>query len=195
MTTPILISDHLQKAKDRLLYQFKTSVYFQALLDGFNVQIQELENMFLNLLSNRWIETSVGNQLDRWGTVLDEPRFGLADSDYRVQLIAKVAQNNSEATPEDLVSMFQILTRARYIVYTEYYPAEVSMTAVDANPIGDTTRIRLVLNKAKPAGVEITAAAVTNASVFSFDGDTDPQALGFGDLNNLTLGGQWAALI
>lgn len=181
MTTPVFIPDHANQAVLRLLYQFRDATKLQGLMNSFNAQIQDLENMFIDLLQDRWIDTAVGLNLDRWGVVLDEPRFGLGDDDYRVQLVAKVAQNTSEATAEDLISMFKILTRAEYVWYSELYPAEVTMVAVDANPIGDTARIREVLNRAKPAGVEITAAAVAENNAFAFDGDVDPDSGGFDD--------------
>lgn len=189
------ISDHVQRAVDRLITQYKGKEKTEGLISSFVQGLQEIENVANDFANKRSIFDAEGIELDRWGTLLDEPRFGLNDGSYRIQLIAKVSQNLSEGTAEDLISMFKSLTRASYIIYSEIYPAEVSITAVDVDLLGDAARIRQVLNLAKAAGVKITSAIVTAANVFSFDGDTDPNSLGFGDVNDLGLGGQWASII
>lgn len=196
MTSHIsIINDHEARAIDRLITQYKSKEKIEGLVKAFTNQLQLIENVGADLVNKRSIFDAAGIELDRWGNLLVEPRFGLNDSDYRIQLIAKVAQNFSEGTAEDLISMFKSLTRAAYIIYSEIYPAEVSITAVDVDLIGDSNRIRSVLDLAKAAGVKITSAIVTAANVFSFDGDTDPNSLGFGDVNDLNLGGQWASII
>jgi hypothetical protein len=189
------ITDHNLAAKKRLLYQFKEKVRIEGLVDSFTDQIQEIENAIWELIDGRAVTGSAGYQLDRLGDFLGVPRFGLSDEDYRIQIVAKIGQNTSEGTAEDLISIFTTLARPRYIIYAENYPAEVSITAVDADPIGNVLRIRAAIEKAKPAGVDITSAIVSARNVFSFDLDTDPFANGFGDANNATLGGEWAAII
>lgn len=189
------IDNHIEQGFNRLITQYKQKPNVEGLISSLVLPLQSLEDSIKFYFENHSIFDATGIHLDSWGTVLVEPRFGLNDSDYRIQLLAKVAQNFSEGTAEDLISMFKTLTRAAYIVYSEIYPAEVSITAVDVDLIGDSARIRSVLDLAKAAGVRITSAIVTAANVFSFDADADPNSKGFGDLNDLSLGGEWASII
>lgn len=197
MTTPSYIADHDAQALARLLHAFTDKPLMRAAISAQTEEIQNLEDMLVDLLNGRWIDTAEGTILDRWGTVLNEPRFGLSDADYRIQLYAKIGQNTSEGTAEDMISIYKILTRAAYIVYTELEPGEVLMTAVAVDPVGDTDRIVEVLRRTKPAGVAIQSAAVVGANAFAFDGDADPNAGGFDDALNpgQAYAGEWAMII
>lgn len=189
------ILNHVQQSKERLITQYKAKPNVEGLLESFVLQIQELENDLKNYNDKKSIFTAEGQHLDRWGTLLLEPRFGLNDGDYRVQLLAKIAQNFSEGTPNDLIAMFKAITRANYIVYSEIYPAEITMTAVGVDLVSELPRVKNVLSYAKAAGVNVTGAIVTTTDVFAFEGDVDPNSLGFGDVNDVNVGGQWAFII
>jgi hypothetical protein len=192
MTTLTQITDHKTAAKNRLIDQYKEKVNIEAIIDIYADMIQEVEGLLFDLLNNRSLSTASGKQLDLLGEILDEARSGLDDSTYKVRLLNKVSQINSEGTAEDLINIYKILMQADSIQYGELYPASVVLFAFGATPIGTISEIKKSLLSAKPAGVEVQAINVPT-TFLSFVGD--PDGFGLGDLGDADLGGHLAAII
>lgn len=62
--------DHQTKAIGRLLTQFREAANFISYIEAFTEQSNELEDMFQELLEDRWLDTAVGEQLDILGELL-----------------------------------------------------------------------------------------------------------------------------
>jgi hypothetical protein len=186
------IKDHQTQALKRLITQYKGAALIEAIIRTGSNQIQGLETAFFDLLNQRALTTSSGQQLDRMGTILNLQRNGLSDDVYRIKLMNKVSQNISEGTPEDLINIYKILMQAESIQYLEIYPASVVMFAVNPNPIGEVSEIRLSLDSAKPAGVEVQALSST-APFLVFDEDADGE--GLSDITTPSLGGHLSEII
>ncbi|KKL98555.1 hypothetical protein LCGC14_1823240, partial [marine sediment metagenome] len=130
------ITDHLERSLKRLISQYKDSPNIESILRVYGPEIQQLENMFSDIFTKTIFLQSEGEQLDRIGLILNQPRQGLSDLDYKTVLIGKIAEYNSEGTPEDLINIYSILTDAQQIQYEEIYPANFRLHATNANPIG-----------------------------------------------------------
>lgn len=189
------ITTHSADALARLLEQFKGKPKLEGILAAFAAQTQAHEDVGFDLYEDRWLAVAVGVQLDRMGALLNEPRNGLSDDDYRTVLLAKVAQNISNATPEDMIAVFTLLTQGRYVHYEEFFPAAFRLTAVGINPLASPARILAGLNAARPAGVAIESAAIVTDPPFVFLSDADPAGRGFGSLTDSTAGGHLAELL
>lgn len=187
------INDHINQALRRLITQYKESPNIISLLNVFVQQIQDLEDTFFQLLQERSLFSAVGVQLDKLGTTLDQGRMGLSDDDYRVLLLIKISEINSEGTPEDLISIFKNIMRAQSVMYGEIYPAGFFMTAIDADPF--SIDIAAAIMGAKPAGVELYYLAQVVSPSFSFFDDPDPLGAGFGDTGDPDVGGWFSTLI
>lgn len=74
MIMPIEPIDHLELAVERAVTQFKESVNFIGYLKALLVEANNLEEVFTSLLTERWIDTAVGRQLDILGKIVGQPR-------------------------------------------------------------------------------------------------------------------------
>lgn len=186
------ITDHLERSLKRLISQYKDSPNIESILRVYGPEIQQLENMFSDIFTKTIFLQSEGEQLDRIGLILNQPRQGLSDLDYKTVLIGKIAEYNSEGTPEDLINIYSILTDAQQIQYEEIYPANFRLHATNANPIGTLLQVSKSLERAKPAGVG-SSATVSTANPFVFEGD--PDGNGFDDFLNPGAGGELSSII
>lgn len=190
------INNHADLAKRRVLEQFKGSPRLLGMLDGLCINIQELENVFFDIKDNLSIFNSTGVNLDIWGDILNQPRNGLSDdTEYRIVLLAKIAQNVSQGTAEELIALLTLLTNPTKIIYSELQPAELVMTILSPTPIGSYELIRSVMQKAKAAGVKFNVLVVASEHPFSFAEDPDIDGRGFGDINDPDVGGNFSAIV
>lgn len=191
----ILVADHISQAKNRLREQYKGKPNLDALLGALVLEVQNLENLIYGMSDLVNIYTAFGKQLDLLGVLLDKPREGLTDELYRIVLLAKVAQNISKGTAEDVVSVFKLLMRARLVYIQDEQPAKINLTAIGSQPIGTNAQIKQAVKEAVAAGVAIETFVVANDPAFSFFEDTDPNGQGFGDITDLSVGGFLSSII
>jgi len=178
------IGNHDEEAKNRLITQYKESENIKKIITVYATQFQEIEDQTRALLYDRSIDTAVAYQLDQIGTILDQPRDGLIDDDYRLLLKAKIAEDISEGTIEDVIGIFRLLLRPDEILYNDFYPAGFELTAIGTTmPISSIDRLKQAINRAKPASVELVEIKIVNPSEFSFFDDPDPTGKGFRDIN------------
>ncbi len=117
--------EHASDMKGLLLQQFKGQPNFELLLDAWGVSVQDVEDMFWALFSERGLDVAVGKQLDILGTIVGEQRGALGDEDYRVRLRVRIRLNVSNGTDKDITEVFALLLvdNTPPIVIDEYYPA------------------------------------------------------------------------
>lgn len=189
MTIITKIENHKQEAIGKIRQQYKDKPRIKALFDSIIDEIQTLENVFVQLREEKSIYVAVGAQLDLWGEVLNQPRGGLSDQQYRLVLLGQIAVNVSKGTPEDLIQVFSLFTNPDYISLNEFYPAALQLTSVGGEAIGSVEDIKSALRRAAPAGVSIDLFTTAPGSPFVFLSDPDPNGRGFEDLDNPGLGG------
>ena len=180
------ITDHFIQAKRRLITQYKNKTNIENTINLFADQIQELENMFFDLLLERWLASAIGVQLDGIGEILDTARDGRNDDDYRAFLYTSIAIYNSEGTIEDIIQIFKTLSGAEKVELAEIGIAGFRLTGINANPIIEESLIVNTINQTKIAGVKVDSIVLTTDIPFGFEAAIE--ALGFGD-------GEFARLI
>lgn len=190
-----MITDHLDRAKARLREQYRHKLNIEAIIIALTQGLQELEEVLYGMATNRSLYDAEGYQLDLLGGILDSERGGLSDTLYRIKLLAKIGQNVSQGTGEDVINVYKLLMRSRYIQMDEFYPAGFNLTAVGSDPIGEIDDIKEAVKKTKAAGVRINLFVVSGDTPFVFLEDTDPLGQGFSDLNNPAVGGVFATII
>ncbi len=193
----IHITDHFERGLDRLIEQFRELPNLEALLEALIIPIQELEDVIFDMLDSRSIFNAMGLQLDLYGDLLNKARAGLADDEYRIVLLAKVAQNISEGTAEDVMQVYQLLMRASYVQYYEDpdHPATFSLTAIGASPIGSIDSIKAAVRGSKAGGTKIDLLQTITGNPLVFLDDPDPNGRGLGDVNDPTVGGVLSSII
>lgn len=189
-----IITDHIQQAKDRLREQYKNSENILALIESWTGQIQELEEILFQLTTDRSIFTAIGIQLDLLGQLLNKPREGRSDTDYRIVLLAKVAQNISQGTPEELINAFKVLSSSTKVYLSDDHNGEVYLLADHVLTQEQVNMILREMYSVVCAGVRIQGlGSFDPLDSFAFDGVD--VARGFGSVYDLAKGGKFATLI
>jgi hypothetical protein len=188
-----LISNHIEQAKDRLREQYKGKPTIEALITAWVGQVQELEQILIDLSTQRSIDTASGIQLDLIGELLNKPRNGRSDADYRILLLAKIAQNISRGTPEDVIAVFKILTSSSRVQLGDGHLGEIYLLA---DHVLSQDEVNFILQEM----IFVDSAAVRIQGVgsfepddsFAFDGSN--LAKGFGSIYDVTKGGKFATI-
>jgi len=232
MTKAVKITTHVTDAQKRLVHQFKDKPKIDGKIKSYVDQIQDLEEVFYDMLTLRNIDTAQGAQLDGMGSIVGEPRAGRGDFDYRIAIKVKIAINTSEGTPEEVIALFTYFVGATKAFYAEYPRGEVEIFAntlfedfltgdgedafamdggIDGLGFGDLfdtgvggTFAQLneidfkylfyFIDRLLPAGVRLLFIGQYDGDEgFSFEGSSD--GLGFGDVNDVTIGGKFAKVL
>lgn len=190
-----IVVDHINEAKGKLREMYKKKPNIEGLIDAIMGQLQPIEEALNGIATKTSIYDAEGVQLDLLGLLLDLERQGFTDELYRIRLLARIAQNVSKGTGEDIINVYKLLMRARYVQLEENYPAGVKVTAVGANQIGDISDIKAATKGAALGGVSLDTFAVVGNVPFCFADDTDPLGQGWGDLNDPSVGGEWNSFV
>jgi len=173
------ITDHFERAKEHLIEQDKNKQNIEKYIKVLSAEIQELENVFFDVLEKRRLDQAQDAQLDGVGDILNVQRGGLADDEYKSLIYTKIAEYNSECTIEDVNSIFSNLVRADSIRLTEYYPATIQLTAINSDPLILESGIKNAVLAAKAAAVKLDSIIFAESPPFGFAGN--PIAKGFGE--------------
>jgi hypothetical protein len=143
--------DHLQAVLSYELEQYKESNVLSALMKVLILQLQRVEDAFLDLQLQRFISTAFGYTLDLMGGIVGESRNFKNDNDYRTAIFIRALLNNGGGTPEDIISAIRILYDPFKIEYSEMYPANFSIfIQASLSPINSVNLIKSI----SPLGVK-----------------------------------------
>lgn len=187
-------TDHAEQMLDLLIEQFKRKPNFEALLASFAASIQEIEDMFYDLLTKRGLDTAFGKQLDVIGAIVGEPRNAREDEKYRIWIKARIKLNVSSGTPDEILEILQlVLEPDQTLIYSERYPAELEVNVIGASDLSLAEQVGGVLQKAKPAGVTawliVSGEDEENTFLFSDDSEITSTTQGFADDEETDPGG------
>jgi hypothetical protein len=101
--------DHVAGALSRLLEQWKGKPNIAALLSSLAGASQPIESALQQLLTQRFVTTAIGAQLDVLGSLVGQPRNGLSDADYARYIQARISTNRSSGTIEDLITVARLV--------------------------------------------------------------------------------------
>lgn len=189
-------AQHLEASVARMASVYKDKPVLRAFLSAVARQAADLDTVLANLYTDRGLETADGAQLDQLGRVLDEARGALEDTAYRAKLQLKIIRIYSEGTAATLLQIFQLLTNAAEIEFTEVFPASISLVAVEPDGLLSDTTIRQAMDSARAAGVSSAYISKTNGlPAFAFAGDMDANKAGFGTTADPDVGGRFASII
>jgi hypothetical protein len=138
------LEEYNEDTKDLSISQFKREKYL-AKLSGFNAQLEEIEGVMQELLSERDINNSVGAQLDVVGSIVNESRRGRIDPEYRAAIKQRISLRFS-GTPEDIIEIVLALYGGTYVDYVPTFPGKFHITT-------DATVTSSDLIDITPAGV------------------------------------------
>ncbi len=194
MTTEI--TTHTADALERLPQQFKGKTKLEAFISAIVDPIQDIENAFWQLLVERSIAAGIGEQLNVIGRIVNQPRDGLVDEDYRRYLRARIATNKAEGLGEDLIRIARLIVydtaaQIELVHLNPVYPffnQDTATVIVRINNIAVTDTIADTLNNflqsAKSAGVRLIVESSTVTPANTFTLDTGP---GFNEYQSLNM--------
>lgn len=183
---------HAADAQARLPEQYRGKPKLLALIAAVGARSQVLEDALYDLLTNGSLSSAVGATLDQLGDIVGQERGSRTDAKYKIRILAKIGQNISRGTAEDLIQIFKQLMQANLVYFNPDYPAGATLTAVGSDPVGSTSEIRDAMDQSHAGGVAITYFFTTPSVAFSFADDPDPAGQGFGDYNDASVGGTFA---
>lgn len=192
------ITTHVQDSLNRFLQQYKGKQFINGFMTALVNQVQDLENAIYPLDSQRQIFNAVGEQLDGIGEIVGIKRNGLSDALYLLFLYGKIGENFSDSTIPALLTIIQNLFRAQTLIFSEVYPAGISVQVLGTglDPSLYSLAIGLVQNSVG-AGIKLTfAGGSPTTNVFRFDGPGIVGSLnGFGSTTDPTIGGVFVGII
>lgn len=181
------IVDHSDRAVANLISKFDKATKLQDLVRVLVGEVQELDDLIFALISERYLSSAVGAQLDQYGEVLGFKRQGFSDDEYRNLLEARIIANLSEGQIGIIQLVLQKITRASFVLYIPTYPAAYIVQYTSS--VYTSSSFREII---KEFILFITPCGVLNTIVESpdpaFGFEDDPTALGFNE-------GPWAEII
>ena len=167
--------DYETTAVSRLTGQFEGSPKLRAIVAAIVSQLTTLETVADSLMSDRWIDTAIGAQLDGCGYIVGEQRSGRDDDAYRKAIKFRVFVNVSKGTPDNLVDGLRFLTDPTDTQYQEAYP---TTTLLFTNGYFVDYTIQNAMQDISPAGISTVPVAVSFADrPFRFSREPAPGEL------------------
>lgn len=140
-------------------------------------QLQEIENVSFDVLTDRWLNTAEGFQLNQLGLILGRPRTGdLSDAEFRQLLGVQIAKNLSSGEADRLINVAATVTGSAVVELIEYFPGFVDI-GYSGEAVNPATLLTL-LDSVAAGGVRIDLNQIPEHP-FGFLGD--PNAFGFND--------------
>ncbi len=181
-------TDHDTRALGDLLQQFKGRPNIEAFLRAFATKAQEVENALWQLVTERWLHTAVGAQLDLLGRLLRRDRAGLSDDVYRGILRAIIAARLSSGTHPEVLRVVQLAINAAvtggHLKITRQPPAGAEVFLDNqALLAGLGVHVADLIALAASMGIRIVFTYIEVDSAFAFDDANigfDDSAYGWG---------------
>jgi hypothetical protein len=162
-------ADHVERGQRNKLAQFRGKPKLEGLISPWLEQVQELEDVFYDLLILRWLPNATGRQLDILGRIVGQIRGGRTDSVYRLWIAARSLVNRSSGLTEQIYGIVRKLVGADIDIFlSEEPPAGFTMRIEDAIDANDGAEIAKILRLAKAAGVRANLEWFSDANVFRF---------------------------
>lgn len=184
---------HVTEALANLAGFLKNKPNTASLVTAYVAEVQALEDALWQLLTQRDLNSAVGAQLDGLGDILGFSRGGLNDTDYRLQLRAKILLDIISGGINEIIALLQDLIPGAAITIVQSFPA--AFTALTSIAPSDPTTVGNLLRSGTAAGVgsQLIYSTVALSSTFTTSSSlVANSSLGFADSANPGTGGHLA---
>lgn len=186
------ITDHVQRAWNRLLFQYRKKEKLKGLIEALVSPLQTLENTLKDIHEDNDINNSKGVNLDRAGRipgVFNRPT-GMGDTKFLRVIKNQIVLNTNEASANEFITTASFFLDSESIYYNETYPAEVEIFSNTVFVPSEQEEIKKQLQSFLPTTVSLGLFGQYDAdNPFLFN-----QPNGFGDVNDPQTGGLLADL-
>lgn len=166
------ITDHIAQVVGNLLWQFRDSPKLVELVSLFAAEIQDLEDLYNDLITERYLDNAAGVQLDLYGKIVGWSRQGFVDDDYRKLLKVAILINQTDAQTDEITYIISELIGTS-IRYTQRGRAHYSLDWIVSTPTDpDWLRVmETIIDRITGAGIswETTEGTTQTDPVFQFD--------------------------
>jgi len=147
------VSDALGNLIEVLKYKAKVSAVITALVE----QLQELDNEYISLSINRWLNNAEGVQLDGIGDIIGELREGWSDADYLNALKTRIVILLGNGTTNDIIQLVTEFIDDMVVEIVDDFPAGFILKLKSpVEPSFDANKLKSYIIKVKPLGVRFT---------------------------------------
>jgi len=204
------ITTHAVDALSRVLSQYQGYPRIMGMIAALCAETQTLEDMLFDVDTSRNLTTPpIGQQLDNIGTLIGAPRNGMPDDDYLPYLRGVIGEHHSDGTPSAIIGVAQSLYDAVSIFLktpnnsSGINVADIAL-GIGTPQIAKPASVIPALKRSVSAGVSIYYVSSFDASgsfamaggqAWTNNGSQAKPKTGFGDVNDLTVGGGFAALL
>lgn len=176
------ILSYCDKLKPRLIEQFKLKENLTNLLCNILSQADYLESTLFDINLLRLLDSATGENLNLYGQILDVPRYGIPDEEYRIKLKGKIGSIISSGEANKILFTAKFLSGASNASITEVFPGSLIITI---NSISIPDNFLSLLNNIRPVGVYLEVYYTEDFSdTFTFlpdNGIDDGLGLGFAE--------------
>jgi len=138
--------------------------------------LQELEDVFYELMTVRFISNATGDQLDIIGKILGRRRLvSWSDVTYRAVLYGIVWHNISNGEPEAVIECALAITESDFVQYQEIYPGRIKLTW-DGEPELLDALINQLTDEAALGGVRVENIQAHPTKPFTLASGSSPEA-------------------
>lgn len=172
----VQITNQFDRALALLVSQFRGQkatgglTNFQKLIKVLVTPFQQLEDVKWQLKTERWLDTSVGAQLDEIGVILGLPRdINESDSNYRERLQFQIFINTTSGTPEEVMRVLAFLTQASHTNYHDIGIADYQLETNGLKFPNPPNDLNDAIFQVSPAGVNYAPIVATYNVPISFE--------------------------
>ena len=192
------ILDYAERAKARILSQYREKPKLVALVMTLAAAVQEIEAALFDVIDQTAVGTAVGSWLDQLGNIVGEERGGVGDVLYRRYINARIAANGSEGTLENIIDVIEAWYGSPFpdLRLAELGRMNVEIDLADPDVTAESVdRLIKLLRDTRAAGVglELFWQQDAGTKIFTFSSSSSVETsalLGFGDSSNPATGGQ-----
>ncbi len=193
------ITTHVADAKARLSGQYKEKPLIEGTIGIIAKQVQDLENLFFDIIDAEVLSSAEGAFLDNLGELVVQPREGLGDAFYRIVIAVKIVKNFSKGEPASIIRAARLIFSTSSVHYMNLGGGNVGLHVTGGTtPPVPSSFIYESLTEVAAAGVKIVFITVSppdtdDSDMFAYDGSGPGK--GFGSLTDPNAGGKLAGLL
>jgi len=188
----VIQTGYCLRNEERIIQQYKSKPHLIGLLCALTEPFQDLEFVYGDLYSKRWIDTSEGAQLDGAGSVVGLSRQGLNDDEYRLAIKLQAILLMSNGEWETLISSTKFLTGASIVKIYPDFPAGV---IIFTNGAILPANILQLIEQVAMGGVKISLiVSFGETTYFAYqkeDGPPESERLGYDEPGMPSIGGPY----
>ena len=116
------VTDHVTRAKENTITQYRDLPRYQAVVRSYSEQIQEIENVQWDVMMSYLLDNATGDRLDTIGKIVGQARKGANDDQYKLYILARIRVNRSNGLPSDIVGLMILLLQGTVHRYVPMWP-------------------------------------------------------------------------